>query len=160
MTEQTPKEASSTPGLWQSNPVTLRAMQYHEKEVAALAAWLGPSRVKYRPRVHLTQIWVAANKAWLPLEEGEWVLQDELGFYPCKDVIFRKKYHKVADRDDPLVTEKKSLTVPASEWDRYTFCGDSTGMWLELDNQYDRAATKRWEELTAGYDTVHIDHTK
>ena len=77
-------------------------MQYHEKEVAALAGWLGPSRLKYRPRVHLTQIWVAANNAWLALEEGEWVLQDELGFYPCKDVVFRKKYHKVPNRDAEL----------------------------------------------------------
>ncbi|AZS12640.1 hypothetical protein HWB99_gp104 [Mycobacterium phage DrLupo] len=30
-------------------------------------------------------LYVAANNAWLPLERGEWIAQDEHGFYPIKD---------------------------------------------------------------------------
>lgn len=131
-------------------------MQYHEKEVAALAAWLGPDLVKYRPRVHLTQIWVAANKAWLTLQEGEWVLQDELGFYPCQDVVFRKKYHKIMNRDDDL----RTVTLPGSEWEGYEFHSNSTEFWLERNGYVDEAATERWNEATKGYDQVVIDHTK
>jgi len=150
---------SSTPDLYASNPTTVRAMQYHEKEAAALAAWVGPSRLKYRPKIHLTQLWVAANESWLPLDEGEWVIQDELGFYPCKDVVFRKKYHKVMNRDDDL-RDMKAITLPGSEWDGFEFHMNSEELWLERNGFLDEAATKRWQDITKGYDVVHIDHTK
>lgn len=103
MTGRKGKKVSSTPDRYASNPTTVMAMQYHEKEVGALGVWVGHRNLKYRPGIHLTQLWVAANNSWLPLEEGEWVLQDELGFYPCKDAVFRKKYHKAYERDDALV---------------------------------------------------------
>src|SRR5688572_6998568 len=131
-------------------------MQYHEKEVAALAAWLGPDQVKYRPAIHLTQIWVAANEGWLAIQEGEWVLQDELGFYPCQDVVFRKKYHKIMNRDDDL----RTVTLPGSEWADYEFHSTSDEFWLEQNGHRDDAATRRWNKATDGYDQVVIDHTK
>lgn len=36
------------------------------------------------------ELWVAANKSVLPIDLGEWVVKDDLGFYPCKDEIMRK----------------------------------------------------------------------
>lgn len=36
------------------------------------------------------ELWVEANQAWLPIEIGEWVIKDELGFYPCKDEVMQK----------------------------------------------------------------------
>lgn len=36
------------------------------------------------------ELWVEANQTWLPIEIGEWVVKDDLGFYPCKDEIMRK----------------------------------------------------------------------
>lgn len=38
------------------------------------------------------KLYVAANDAWLELEMGEWIIKDELGFYPCKDSMFLKTY--------------------------------------------------------------------
>lgn len=42
-------------------------------------------------------LWVEANKSWLPIEKGEWILRDAKGYYPCKDDIFRATYDKVSD---------------------------------------------------------------
>jgi hypothetical protein len=134
-------------------------MQYHEKEVAALVGWLGAENVKYRPAIHLTQIWVAANEAWLPIQEGEWVLQDELGFYPCQDVVFRKKYHRIPNRDDEL-KPMRTLTLKGSEWDGFEFHSSTDEFWLGHNGFPDEEATRRYKELTKGYDRVVIDHTK
>lgn len=41
------------------------------------------------------ELWVAANQSWLPLVPGEWVIQDELGFYPCKDDRFLATYEAI-----------------------------------------------------------------
>lgn len=35
------------------------------------------------------ELWVEANRQWLPIEPGEWIVQDQLGFYPCKDEIMK-----------------------------------------------------------------------
>jgi hypothetical protein len=43
------------------------------------------------------ELWVAANKGLMVIEKGEWVLQDELGCYPCKDEQLQKNYTKVMD---------------------------------------------------------------
>jgi hypothetical protein len=36
------------------------------------------------------ELWVEANKTILPVETGEWIVHDELGFYPCKDEVLKK----------------------------------------------------------------------
>lgn len=35
------------------------------------------------------ELWVDANHKWLPIVIGEWVIKDQLGFYPCKDEIMQ-----------------------------------------------------------------------
>jgi hypothetical protein len=42
-----------------------------------------------------TQIFVDANNQWLTIEKWEWVIRDEIGFYPCKNEVFQKKYKEV-----------------------------------------------------------------
>lgn len=37
-------------------------------------------------------IWVEANQQWLSIEEGEWIIRDSHGIYPCKDDVFHEKY--------------------------------------------------------------------
>lgn len=149
-TEQNPEEAFSTPARYESSPQTITAHRYREENVAELASWMGQANVRYRPRVHLTQIWVAANESWVPLEDGEWVIVDELGFYPCKDVVFRKKYHKVLQRD----AELRTLVIDHERYRGYDFTVTSEGVSLEVDGRVDEAATKRFNEETAGYDKV------
>lgn len=43
------------------------------------------------------ELWVEANQTTVPIEIGEWVLQDEKGFYPCKDDIFQKLYESAEE---------------------------------------------------------------
>lgn len=40
------------------------------------------------------ELWVEANQRWLPIEPTEWVIRDELGFYPCKNEQFVNNYAK------------------------------------------------------------------
>lgn len=150
MTEKNPREASCSPAQYTSSPQTITACQYREESVAALASWTGPENVRYRPKIHLTQLWVEANKAWLPLEDGEWVIQDELGFYPCKDVVFSKKYHRAFQRD----AELKTLYVDRDWLAGYAIITTSEDMWLERNGHRDDEATARYKAATAGYDKV------
>lgn len=58
---------------------------------------------EYR-NVHFIKLYVAANDEWLEIEPNEWVIKDKLGFYPCKDEIFREKYEEVVDdKFDPFI---------------------------------------------------------
>lgn len=41
------------------------------------------------------ELYVAANSVWMAIETGEWILQDERGFYPCKPDIFAQTYDEV-----------------------------------------------------------------
>lgn len=42
-------------------------------------------------------LWVAANGTYLPLVDGEWVLHDSAGFYPCLERIFAESYDVLGD---------------------------------------------------------------
>lgn len=37
-------------------------------------------------------LWVAANGQYLGIVDGEWILKDSLGFYPCADSVIRATY--------------------------------------------------------------------
>ncbi len=37
-------------------------------------------------------LWVAANESYLPLVDGEWVIHDAIGFYPCQQAVFDLTY--------------------------------------------------------------------
>ncbi len=49
-------------------------------------------RIWNNPAAHL---WAEANKTWVPVPKGQWVLKDSAGFYPCKHSIFEATYEKV-----------------------------------------------------------------
>ena len=40
-------------------------------------------------------IYVAANKEWLNIDVGEWIIKDSYGIYPCKDDVFHEKYEEL-----------------------------------------------------------------
>ena len=41
------------------------------------------------------QLFVNANRAYLAIVPGEWVIKDQRGFYPCKPDIFAVTHEKV-----------------------------------------------------------------
>ncbi len=152
---------SSTPDLYQSNPVTVHAKQWTGENLDDLVGWIGEKNLDVSPPgiKPWVNLFVAANKRWLEIEIGEWIIEDELGFYPCKDVVFRKKYHKVLNREAEL-REKRVLTLPGSEWEGYDWEGDSEGFRLTHNGFDAPEATKKFKELSEGYDEIRIDHTK
>lgn len=58
---------------------------------------LGTYLLDYMHPDALGELWVAANRQWLPIVKGEWVIKDSLGFYPCRDGKFQETYDPVAD---------------------------------------------------------------
>lgn len=40
-------------------------------------------------------IYVAANKVWLPIEYGEWIAKDFIGYYPIKNEAVLHNYEEV-----------------------------------------------------------------
>jgi hypothetical protein len=88
---------------YRKKPVVIEAMQWTGTNVLDLWDWAGANNVNgplpvhdaLRPEGKPCQLWVEANKAWLDLEIGEWILKDALGYYPCKDSIFSTTYEPV-----------------------------------------------------------------
>lgn len=107
----------SGPQLYVKRPVEIMAMQWTGENYQDVLKWVGWMQnmdgdvrsprfaapdARYEDDVDgpgelihddgLARLWVEANHAWLPIEVGEWILQDRLGFYPCKDPIFQENY--------------------------------------------------------------------
>lgn len=49
------------------------------------------------------ELWVEANKQWLPIEIGEWIAKDRHGYYPIKNDVFTESYSPVQPEDDEAV---------------------------------------------------------
>jgi hypothetical protein len=97
---------------YRKKPVVIEAVQFTGENFAELAAFcgshpdssghleiatfnrIGTYLLDDKPGV-LGELWVAANGAWLGLVQGEWVIHDSLGFYPCKPDVFEATYEAV-----------------------------------------------------------------
>lgn len=80
--------------VYRKRPVTIEAVQWTGKNKQELIDWTGGSE-GFTDATGVAELWVEANNAWLPLEVGEWVLKDSLGFYPCKNDMFLHSYEPV-----------------------------------------------------------------
>lgn len=85
---------------FRKNPISIRALQWNGSNVQEVWDWIGadifkgplPVGDELRPGGSPARLYVAANDAWLDLEPYEWIIQDKLGYYPCKDSIFKESY--------------------------------------------------------------------
>lgn len=88
----------TTPALpvntYTSRPVSITAIQWTGENLDDVKAWVGDDKLDHWVSGAALTLWVEANTTWLPLEAGEWIIKDELGFYPCKDSVFQRKYQK------------------------------------------------------------------
>lgn len=75
-----------------SRPTTITAGQWTGANLDEIKAWVGNDNLDHWVSGTALTLWVEANTSWLPLEVGEWIIKDDLGFYPCKDSVFRAKY--------------------------------------------------------------------
>ena len=85
---------------YRKNPVTVKALQWTGTNVQEVWDWIGadnfygplPVGDDLYPAGTRGRLYVAANDAWLDLEPSEWIIQDKLGYYPCKDSVFKESY--------------------------------------------------------------------
>lgn len=99
---------------FQKKPVVVEAVQFDGFNFAAMRKFCGTHRDSadevdintFNPiGTYLSvgggkadgELWVEANNAWLPIETGEWVIKDDIGFYPCKWYKFNETYERVDD---------------------------------------------------------------
>lgn len=100
MTGKNPGVAAPT--SFTSVPTEVVAMRWTGDNQNAIWDWIsaqffyGPLPVgdPIAPRGRPAELWVAANQEWLKLNVGCWIIQDQLGYYPCEDEIFQVKYRQ------------------------------------------------------------------
>ncbi|WP_100525382.1 hypothetical protein [Mycobacteroides abscessus] len=88
---------------FRKKPVVIEAIQWDGTNGAEIKAWgagfnLVPAGEAFSVQSGLpitAEVWVNANDQWLGLVTGEWVIRDNLGFYPCKPDIFAETYEAV-----------------------------------------------------------------
>lgn len=82
---------------YRKRPVEILALQWTGENKEELSEWTADPEpgIRFMPS-GATFLWVQANETWLPLETGEWVIKDSLGFYPCKEEMFAKTYELVS----------------------------------------------------------------
>lgn len=90
------------PILLQRKPTTIRAMRWTGDNYSDLRAWGAPvtfmGQAKFgfdESKEHDLWLWVSANGCQIRLEMGEWIAQDEIGFYPIKNKMIEKNYIEV-----------------------------------------------------------------
>ena len=67
------------------------------------------------PRNHPLDLWVAANRSWVPIQITEWVLKDSKGFYPCKDTVFTARYER-ADNEITFRVIHDDMEATLADW--------------------------------------------
>lgn len=100
-----------------SIPSEVEAVQYRKDNWAEVYEFTGhfygdvhSDLVVHTDRRAVDYLWVEANKGRLMLQEGEWILRDELGFYPCNNDIFIKKYRLKEETMNNAAPEPADLT--------------------------------------------------
>lgn len=94
-----------------SKPSEVQAIQYLGEATGsevqkALGTFLNPETgnssyvLAWRGSRTWPELWVEANQSWLPITVGEWILKDSIGYYPCRDEIFKKKYEMLRENHD------------------------------------------------------------
>lgn len=113
--EQTPLPAG--PVRFRKLPVEFEAIQWTGDNLAEMQRFCGTFEHDVRGTIPVFQkekaadltfayLWVAANHAFLELDVSEWVIKDELGFYPCKDEVIRSNNIELTDEMIELLREE------------------------------------------------------
>lgn len=94
----------TAPGVktYLKQPVAVEAIQWTGKNPYAVRAFTGMHTPHHGIGNHFVfttqagcgELYVAANHTWVPVEIGEWIIQDSRGFYPCKADVFAETYRE------------------------------------------------------------------
>jgi hypothetical protein len=72
-------------------PTEINAIQWNGENVGPITKF----GATIEDRGGTLWLWVEANNAWLPLQLGEWIAKDFLGYYPIKQEAVRQNYEEV-----------------------------------------------------------------
>ena len=87
----------TTPKRYRKKPVVVEAMQWSEATHLSIQKWGAACYVidkedRGDDPAATGELWVAANSRWLPIRDGEWIIRDAAGYYPCRADIFEETY--------------------------------------------------------------------
>jgi hypothetical protein len=89
---------------FRKKPVEIQAMQWTGENLDEVLGFTGDRKFAVLAEIDRTlcgdpactaELFVAANRVWMAIETGEWILRDAKGFYPCKPDIFAATYEEV-----------------------------------------------------------------
>lgn len=104
-------------------------------------ALIGTSLVAENHVDATAELWVEANKQTLGLVTGEWVIKDELGFYPCADKVMAKNNTPLEDRWGSPPTFAQELVWLINKHSLEN--GSNTPDWIL--GEYLMASLKAWD---------------
>lgn len=96
---------SAQPGSYVHKPSRVQACRWTGHNALVIQQWLAPIQFhELDPEDAVddpdatAELFVNANHVWVPVVNGEWILVDSIGAYPCKDEVFRENYSRVGPK--------------------------------------------------------------
>lgn len=89
---------------YRKKPIVVEAMQWTGDNEAEIQAWTGTDifhkldpedRENADDPDHTGNLLIAANSCHAGLADGEWIIRDAKGFYPCEADVFGTTYEEV-----------------------------------------------------------------
>lgn len=80
---------------WMKKPIQFEAIQWTGDNFDEVTEFVGKMNFGFLNGI--ARLYVAANDQWLLLDIGEHIIQDELGFYPCKDKVMRNNNMEITN---------------------------------------------------------------
>lgn len=87
---------------YKSKPVVIEAMKLTRKYADVCVAFIGIMNIESYNLGEFKEdpcyIQIKTLEGIIKANEGDWIIRDTEGeFYPCKDVVFKKKYEPVGE---------------------------------------------------------------
>lgn len=79
---------------YRKKPMIVEAVQWTGKNADECSAFTGQGFKNPEPGM-VVGLLVAANRTIVPLPIGQWIIKDQLGFYPCDPSVFADTYELV-----------------------------------------------------------------
>jgi hypothetical protein len=83
-----------SPARFITRPTAVMAMQWTGSNAEALAQWTKKAFVPPRDDMD-AQLWADSVAHYIAMEVGDWVVQNDLGFYPRKEASFKVEFRKM-----------------------------------------------------------------
>lgn len=132
-----------SPARFITRPTQTMAMQWTGDNTESVKNWVG-NAFRLAEAENTALLWVASVAHYVEMEPGDWIVQNELGFYPRKEESFRQEYRKMLD-DEAVTVEFGHVFFPGGAHSAPTTSGiplvsihpgdeistDADGIWID-----------------------------